>query len=594
MSAGLQITSRLVLACFLWVGGKAVAQDYQRYAPNVPPPTSTPSQLPNSPYPVTGSDQDLGVKLKAVVFVDDPKKIVPGVLHAGGVLTGDIALLNYPDFDAVVAPYLDKPISLRSMNQLIEGVIVYCRKHDRPVVDVSIPEQDLTGGVVQLLFIEGKVDKVEARGNRWFSNSLIEDGIQLKPGDSISACRLLNDLDTLNQNPFRNSNAILAAGTKPGSTDIIVQTQDRFPLRTYAGYEDNGNALTGYDRWEAGFNWGNVFGLGQQLNYQFTTSSNFDSLKANSASYIIPLPERQTLILYGAISTSNVISSGFDFQGGGSQLGLRYEIPLATFRGGDANGPITYTQSIYAGYDWKQSDNFIEFGVIPVTNTITDIGEGVLGYRGNLTDPWGTLSFNPEIDGSPAQVWDFQNDAAYAAARPGADPVYLYFKGDLNRTTQLPWGFSLVNELRGQISTTNLLPSEQIIFGGEASIRGYNDEDINNTDDGWILRNELRMPSLSLGQFFLPKSEQSIVSDQLQFFAFYDCGQAWAHQGYLTLNNGTSVSKAIFAGVGPGLRYTVGPYFVSPGRLRISAPRYRRHGGVPLEPRRHLQLLKVI
>ena len=55
------------------------------------------------------------------------------------------------------------------------------------------------------------------------------------------------------------------------TTDLMLRTQDRFPLRVYAGYEDSGNQFTGDDRIITGFNYGDLFHLGQQLSYQFTS-----------------------------------------------------------------------------------------------------------------------------------------------------------------------------------------------------------------------------------------------------------------------------------------------------------------------------------
>ena len=43
-----------------------------------------------------------------------------------------------------------------------------------------------------------------------------------------------------------------------------------------------------------------MFGLDQQLNYQYATDAKFDLVHANSASYLIPLPWRHTLMFYGS------------------------------------------------------------------------------------------------------------------------------------------------------------------------------------------------------------------------------------------------------------------------------------------------------
>src|SRR5260370_37782724 len=103
---------------------------------------------------------------------------------------------------------------------------------------------------------------------------------------------MLADLNWLNSNPFREVSLLYTPGKSAGTTDVILQTKDRFPLRVYAGYEDSGNPPLGRERWLAGFNWGNAFWADHQLSYQFTTSSDVASMRAYSLTYTAPLPSR--------------------------------------------------------------------------------------------------------------------------------------------------------------------------------------------------------------------------------------------------------------------------------------------------------------
>ena len=91
------------------------------------------------------------------------------------------------------------------------------------------------------------------------------------PATKSAADELTSDLNWINRNPFLQSNILMAPGGAPGTTDLMLRTQDRFPLRVYAGFENSGNQFTGDERILTGFNYGNLFGLGQQLSYQFTS-----------------------------------------------------------------------------------------------------------------------------------------------------------------------------------------------------------------------------------------------------------------------------------------------------------------------------------
>jgi hemolysin activation/secretion protein len=524
-----------------------VAQDFEKTGPKTPPSDATPAQLPEKSVPASAGSQEVMVKqLKGLVFVRGMEQVQKSPPNVKGIRTNGIAMLENKDFPAVAKPYLGKPVTMDRLNALIRDVILYYRRHDRPVVDVVVPEQEITGGVIQVVVLEGKVGKVSAEGNKWFCTKSIEGEVRLHPGGPISAKKLLQDVAWLNRNPFRSTDVVFTPGKETGSTDIVLQTTDRFPVRFYAGYEDSGNDLTGYERWYTGFNWGDAFFLGHQLNYQFTTSSDFEELTAHSGSYIAPLPWRHVLTVFGASSSTSGDVPGFDLNGAGAQLGGRYEIPLPAIT-------AHYQQSLIFGYDWKQSDNSLEFGPTPVNASTTDTGQFVFAYKGTLIDDWGSFSISPQVYWSPFGLWDHQTNADYASVRPGASPDYAYFRLDLSRVTQLPWNFSLINELTWQVVDTNMLPSEQMNMGGFNAVRGYDDRNLSNTDEGWVVRNELRTPPVSLLQFF--KNDK--LRDQLQFLFFFDFGVANAYAGPITLNNGKSVSEVPMGGIGPGIRYSV-------------------------------------
>jgi len=545
---------RVSLAGFalLLCAAGARAQDYQSIQPKLPPIATLPAFMMEQPLPEEGDDTKQVVeKLSAVVFVDDASKVAAAPEKQAGVVTNGIPLLQRKGFDAVVAPYLGRRLTMKGLDAMVRDVIVWCRAQDRPVVDVVVPQQDVTDGVVQLVFIEGKAGKVTAEGNKWFPSSVLVSGVRVEPGQPISTARLANDINWLNQNPFHQSTAVFSPGADVGRTDITLRTQDRFPFRFYTGYENTGNAITGEDRYEAGFNWGNAFLLNQLLSYQFTTSGDGSSFVGHSGSWMIPLPWHHTLTFFGALSTSHAVSGPLDIRGAGDQVGVRYDVPLPEVVG-------VYRHTATVGYDWKQSQNALEFNQIPAANSTADVGQVVFGYSGTATDPFGTTTVNPQVFWNGSSVWGHQNHDAYNAVRAGASPDYAYLRVALSRQTKLPWDFALSHDLQYQVSDGPLLPSEQLQFGGAQSVRGYGEYDLSGTDEGWTLRNELRFPAVSLTDLVggLPKQAR----DQLQFLAFFDIGEAWAHRDTLTDNAGVSKNVIEMMSVGPGVRYNVGTY----------------------------------
>jgi hemolysin activation/secretion protein len=526
------------------------AQDFEREGPKAVAPAATPAVAPNgaSPQPVD-DNQVLLPKLKAVVFVPSPRDVVAGGTKASGVELRNVDVPAPKKFEAKVQTYIGRPLTHGKLNALINDVIAFYRGHDHPIVDVIVPQQEITNGVVQLVLLEGRVGTVTVAGNRWFSSKELAGNVRLKSGGAISSRQLQSDIDWLNQNPFHTSDVVYHPGKSVGETDIVLQTSDRFPVRFYGGYEDSGNAPTGYDRYEIGFNWGDAFdlGLGQQLNYQYTTSADGHSLRAHAGSWVIPLPWRHTLTFFGSYADSDgIIPPYLNIIGHSYQISGRYGIPLPTL----ACGPVTLKESFSFGPDYKYNDNSLEFGGAGAGTTLVDVDQVAFVYDGALTDPYGQTSMDETLYYSPGNWGGHNNDQAFDSSHPGASSSYVYDTFTLQRVNKLPEDFSLL--LRGtlQFSNGNLTPSEQIGFGGYDSVRGYDEREV-NADEGYLFTAELRTPPLSLGNIF----GWSAFQDQLQFLAFWDTGSA---QNYHLLPG--EVSEIGLSSVGGGVRYTINTY----------------------------------
>ncbi len=66
---------------------------------------------------------------------------------------------------------------------------------------------------------------------------------------------------------------------------------------------------------------------------------------------------------------------------------MRYEVPL--------RAPANMTQSLVAGTDFKESNNNLAFGGVPViSNTYADTAQFVLGYQATYTDPYGSTTIH--------------------------------------------------------------------------------------------------------------------------------------------------------------------------------------------------------
>jgi hemolysin activation/secretion protein len=521
------------------------AQDFQTIAPKQPEKQGEGKVInEDQSKPFAGKGGEVLVsELKGVRLVAHAKEVKAEDYHGTpGVDAGDVVLAQNPDFPAVIEPYLNQPVTMTSLSQLTRSIVSFYRSHDRPVVNVYVPQQAITSGYIQIVVVESRVEKVEATGAKWFSNDMLRHEVTLRPGDPISGQQVRTDVAWVNRNPFLQADMLMAPGNEPGTTDLLLRTQDRFPLRVFAGYEDSGNRYTEDDRILAGFNYGNLFGLGEQVSFQYTQAPDKNDFQSESGTYIVPLPWRHQLTIFGSYaSTSATLGDVFNSGGVNWQISGRYEIPL----------PATpnYTESLILGYDFKRNNNSLLFGVASISNTTADVNQFVFGYQSTLKDNFGSTSFAATGFWSPGNFSAYDDNFDYQQQRLEADSSYVYGQLSLDRVTRLPYDFTWeVNGLL-QEANANLLPSEQLGLGGYATVPGYEEREVNG-DNGFLIGTQILAPPVSIGEAM---GWTKGFDDKLQFLAFLDYGGTSLH----TVTDADINPNTNLLGVGPGLRYVI-------------------------------------
>ncbi len=525
-----------------------MGQTFEQIAPKQPPspgPGHVVNEAEAKPLTAHGDNEVLVDHLRGIFTLSNPKEVRKnGVSSQRSLEPGDVAFAKLPGFQTAIQSYLGKPVTMTSLAELTRSIVAFYRAHDRPVVNVYVPEQNITTGFVQVVVQESRVEKVDATGAHYFSNKELREELRLGANDPISSSGLRNDLSWINRNPFLQSDVLMAPGDTPGTTDVLLRTQDRFPLRVYAGYEDSGNQYTGDNRFLTGFNYGNLFGVGQQLSYQFTSGDDVNKFTAHAGTYIIPLPWRHILTFFGSYSSTNAaLGSGFDSGGVNWQVSGRYEIPLP--------GTVNFTESVTGGFDFKRSNNSLAFGVASLSDSYTDVDQFVLSYQASYRDDYGSTDASATGFWSPGGISNYNNDADYNMQRLGARANYAYGQFTLDRVTRLPYDFSWTVRGEVQQADASLLPSEQFGLGGYQTVRGYDEREANG-DNGYLISTEIATPPVSIAQLF----GNSTIKDQLQFLGFVDYGGTTLHQ----VTPEDVKPNVNLLGVGPGLRYVITPY----------------------------------
>lgn len=484
--------------------------------------------------------------LQGLQFLSGFDQVRPGGVEVSGLDVSAVPILDTPAFHELAGRYLGERLSLGDLQRLVEEVVVFCREHDRPVVDVLVPEQDVTTGAVQVVVLEGRLGTVSSINNRWFSSGFLTSSIRLQGGQPVSARTLQEDLDWLNRNPFRQVDAVFVPGKEPGTTDVQLQVQERFPVRVYASYENSGNRIIGKDMWSAGFNWGNVFDTDHQAGYQYDRSGRGGALEAHHLSYTAPLQSRHILSFSASfIETDSDIFGAFGLTGRSTRVGARYWLSLPS-------SSETLAHGIQGGIDYKRTNNNLDFFGTQIVDDTADIVQLVAQYAGSMPDARGLNSWYADLVLSPGGITGDNEDENFDAIREGAEAAYGYVRAGYERLTRLPRGYTWVFSGDLQYASARLLASEQMGIGGSGSVRGFEEREASG-DHGVLLSNELRSPG------YRPDGESWFRrNSELQGLVFFDWGMART-QDPLAGESGTES----LAGVGLGLRYRLGNNLVA-------------------------------
>lgn len=471
----------------------------------------------------TRDSTPLTSNLRGIRVVDSTRDVATGGI--GGISGVQSSEVDLPTkVRTVLESRIGASMTLGELNQMVRDAVVAYRKSDLPVVDVLVPEQEITSGVLQLVIIEGRLGDVIVEGAAGrIEGRALASQIRTERGEVIRESRLTEDMAWINKHPTRQVDLIFSPGDDYGETDVILRSQAYKELSAYIAYENSGTSLLGESRALFGTSWTGplFFGLDSILSYQFTT--NFDNgdadLQGHSGVFSQYLPWRHQITLLAAYVDSNaqfVSPTGVIVNTGGvnKQASGRYAIPLPNI------GRLTHELELGMDFKSSNSDLGIGGGANPIRfDTTSEIVQYSLGYNIVATDNTGAWRVDTEVVSSPGDATSKNRDAIFAAQRGGASANYTYGRVLIERDQKLPNQWSLLARLQAQAANGNLLASETLGAGGYDTVRGF-EQRIVRGDNGVVGTLELRTPTVYPSTF----TGFNNVQDGAFGLLFYDAG----------------------------------------------------------------------
>ena len=180
-----------------------------------------------------------GMQNEAIEYVlEAPEEVVETVssiatlpaIRISEIRLAGNSVLSAADVDAMTAPYENRMVSVEELHALRQELSQAYFERGYVNSGVIIPDQSVTGGVVRLDVVEGKLTDVMISGNRAFDDEYIDQRVTLGLTDPLNIADLQANLRRLQEEPLITSvNAQLLPGDAKGDSRLSLTVNEKSP-----------------------------------------------------------------------------------------------------------------------------------------------------------------------------------------------------------------------------------------------------------------------------------------------------------------------------------------------------------------------------
>lgn len=504
-----------------------------------PPATTTEQPTPQAPTPpVTVTEQPempIGLTPKETLFVkeillpDDDQQI-----HA--------ALLR------VVAPYLNRELTMAQINEAAGRVTRYYRNRGFIVARAYLPIQDASDGVLEIRVALGSYGNTTVKNSSRLRDSIVKDAFRHmeRTSPAVTAHSLERTMLLVREMPGSTMpNVSLEPGKVSGTTDVKVELAREG--NRYQGYllgDNQGSRFTGQKRLFGGLDIIAPFGIADKLSISGMVSDG-EKLHNVRVSYGLPLGYSGLRLMVAASRTRYA-------------LGGSYSALDATGSVNSADGTFAYPllrrhdSSIDLSLNIAYRDLHDNLSAVSVFNPRTaEVGAATL-QRTKFGSVFGHRFYSST--GATVTVGSMNLQDAAAIASTGTDGDYSKLVVNLSAETPLYRALSGRVTAVGQkdLRVKSLDSSEQLFISGSGGVRAFA-EGLSG-DNGYIFN--LEFP------YALPKISQA-GNLQHSISAYFDSGGVKAEK------NGSPQTDFVVNDVGAGYTLTRHPFYLKVQGVRI-------------------------
>lgn len=438
--------------------------------------------------------------------------------------------------EEAVYPFLGETKTIADMENARAALEKTYQEAGYLTVSVSIPQQEVDAGIVNLQVTEGSVEKLRIKDSKYSSLAEIKSRVpEFEEGKVPHFPTAQAQLGTVNRGQNRQVTPVLRAGKSPGKVEVDLKVQDQLPLHGSLELNDRYAQNTTRTRLNGSLRYENLWQKDHSIGISFQLSpERLNETKVISGTYVIPRMNGDYFAAYGVISKSDIAAVGdLNVIGNGVIVGARYIHPLPLVE--------NYYHSMTFGVDYKDFQESIlilgnDAGKNPIAYTAFS-----MAYDGTLTLPTSQTQANAGVNFAPNSLGNSEKEFI---ARRGdeARPNYIYLRADLKHTQKLPLSWAVQARLSGQLADEPLIAPEQFAIGGVDSVRGYLESQALG-ESGIFASLELRTPPLAK---FVKNNAFKDYVKEFYAFGFLDAGNVVTPETTRSVAESTNLMSAGF------------------------------------------------
>lgn len=365
------------------------------------------------------------------------------------------------ELEGLIRKYIGQELSTDDIQELTTMLSAYYRSKGW-LSDISLPDQDVTDGVIRFKIVEAKFGSVSmALGEQetsFYVNPNIVKAIinsHLGSDKALNLKQLDRALLIANDLPGVAVNGVLQAGIKSSETDIAITIKNKPRLTSVISSDNYGARSTGRARALLDVTYGSPFRIGDKINLSLLKSEGVDygriAYNAPVGNNGLTLGANASFLQYEVISSqlNSTQSRGFS-----KSVGLEGRYPVLR----------TKQTNLYATTNLDHR-NFKNKSTAPTVEY--DVNTFALGLIGDHFDRW---VLNGAQNNASLQLTRGKN---LKNTNDGSQGNFAKLNWNYSRNQFLIPNYTFNIKTSGQFSNSNLDSSQKFYIGGVSGVRAY-------------------------------------------------------------------------------------------------------------------------